>query len=218
MFIGHFGVALAAKPVAKQTSLGTLFLAGQFIDLLWPSLLLLGLETVEIAPGATALTPLEFTHYPISHSLLAVTAWSTLFAGIYFAVRRNVVSALVCAGLVASHWLLDALTHKPDLLLYPGGSMKIGMGLWNHPVLAVIFETVIVVLGVYLYLRTSKASDRVGAFAFWSLIGFLALIHIGNIFGPPPPSVEAIAWTSQAQWLLVAWGYWIDRHREIRVL
>ncbi len=140
MFIGHFGVGLASKPAAKQTSLGTLLLASQFIDLLWPTLLLVGLESVEIAPGSTKLTPLEFIHYPISHSLLAVVGWSILFAAVYFALRRTARPALICGALVASHWFLDALTHKPDLLLYPGGTTKIGLGLWNHPAIAIILE------------------------------------------------------------------------------
>lgn len=216
MFIGHFGVGLAAKPAAKQTSLGTLFLAAQFIDLLWPTLLLLGLETVRIAPGATKVTPLEFTHYPISHSLLAVIVWAVLFSSVYYLIRRLVVPALVCGGLVASHWFIDALTHQPDLPLSLGGSTRIGLGLWNSPVFAIGLELLIFAVGLILYLRTTKPSDKVGSFSLWSLVVFLLLVYVLNIFGPPPPSVEAIAWTAQAMWLLVAWGYWVDRHRELR--
>jgi len=140
MFIGHFGVGLAAKSAAKQASLGTLFLASQFIDLLWPTFLLLGVESVKIVPGATKLIPLEFVHYPFSHSLLAVAAWSVLFGAIYFAVRRAVLPAVICGGLVASHWVLDALTHQPDLPLTLGGSSRIGLGLWNYPALAIGLE------------------------------------------------------------------------------
>lgn len=217
MFIGHFGVGFAAKPAAKQTSLGTLFFAAQFIDLLWPTLLLLGIETVKIAPGATKVTPLEFTHYPVSHSLLAVLAWSVLFGAVYFVVRRSVWSAVVCSGLVASHWFLDALTHQPDLPLSPGGSARIGLGLWNSPVLAIGLELLIFGGGLVLYLRTTMPSDKVGSLSLWSLVAFLLLVYVMNIFGPPPPSVEAIAWTAQAQWLLVAWAYWVDKHRRLRV-
>lgn len=214
MFIGHFGVGLAAKPAARQVSLGTLFLAAQFLDLLWPTLLLLGVESVEITPGITELVPLEFTHYPVSHSLLAVAAWSLLFGGAYFVARRSKVSALICAGLVASHWFLDALTHRPDLPLVPGGVARIGFGLWNQPALAILLESFVFAAGVALYLRATRPSDRVGTVGFFSLIGFLVLVYLGNLFGPPPPSVDAIAWTGQAQWLLVVWAYWIDRHRE----
>ena len=218
MFIGHFGVGLAAKSAAKQASLGTLFLASQFIDLLWPTFLLLGVESVKIVPGATKLIPLEFVHYPISHSLLAVAAWSVLFGAIYFAVRRAVWPAVICGGLVASHWVLDALTHQPDLPLTLGGSSRIGLGLWNYPALAIGLELLIFAGGLFLYLRTTKSSDMVGSIGLWSLVAFLVVVYGGNIFGPPPPSVNAIAWTSQAQWLLVAWGFWIDRHRELRVV
>jgi len=217
MFIGHFGVGFAAKPAAKQTSLGTLFLAAQFIDLLWPTLLLLGLESVRIAPGATKVTPLEFTHYPITHSLFAVVVWSVLFGAIYYIVRRSVLPAVVCSGLVASLWLLHALTHQPDLPLSPRGSARIGLGLWNSPVLAIGLELLIFVGGLALYLRTTRPSDKVGSLSLWSLVAFLLLVYVMNIFGPPPPSVEAIAWTAQAQWLLVAWAYWVDRHRQLRV-
>jgi hypothetical protein len=216
MFIGHFGVGFAAKPVARKVSLGTLFLASQFIDLLWPTLLLLGLETVTIVPGATKLTPLEFTNYPISHSLLAVAGWSVLFGAVHFATRRNAWQAFVCASLVAGHWLLDLLTHQPDLALSPGGSIRVGLGLWNHPVFAISIEMLLFVGGLLLYLRTTIPLDRVGSLGLWSLVLFLTVIHIGNIIGPPPPSVRAIAWAGQAQWLLVAWGYWVDRHREPR--
>ena len=84
MFIGHFGVGFAAKKVAVKPSLGTLFLAAQFVDLLWPLLLLLGLERVQIDPGNTVVTPLDFIRYPISHSLLAVIIWGLIFGGIYY--------------------------------------------------------------------------------------------------------------------------------------
>jgi membrane-bound metal-dependent hydrolase YbcI (DUF457 family) len=131
MFIGHFGVGMAAKPAARRTSLGTLFLACQFLDLLWPTLVLLGIEKVEVAPGATRLTPLEFVYYPFSHSLLAALVWSALFGLVYFVIRRDPKGSLVCAALVTSHWLLDVLVHKPDLPLSPGSTVKIGLGLWN---------------------------------------------------------------------------------------
>ena len=217
MFIGHFGAGLAAKPAAKQISLGTLFLASQFIDLLWPTLLLLGLESVKIVPGATKLIPLEFVHYPISHSLVAVVVWSVLFGSILFVVRRSAASAVVCGALVASHWFLDALTHQPDLPLRPGGSVVVGLGLWNYPAIAIGLEMLIFAGGLFFYLQTTRSSDRIGSIGFWSLVAFLLVIYSGNIFGPLPPSVNAIARTSQAQWLLVAWGYWVDRHRVLRV-
>ena len=131
MFIGHFGVALAAKRVAPRTSLGTLVMAAQFVDLLWPVFLLLGVERVIIAPGTTAVTPLDFIFYPFSHSLLADLGWACLFAGIYKTVKRDSRGAACLWFVLISHWLLDALSHLPDLPLYPGSSTYVGLGLWN---------------------------------------------------------------------------------------
>ncbi len=213
MFIGHFAVGLGLKRFAPRVSLGTLFLAAQFIDLLWPSLLLLGLERVEIAPGITQVTPLDFTHYPISHSLLAVIGWALLFALVYFFLSRSHRAAIAIAAAVLSHWLLDLLTHRPDLPLYPGNSPHFGFGLWNSLAATLAVEIPIFALGIYLYLRCTTARDRVGSVGLWALLIFLLAVYLGNLFGEPPPNVTALAWVGQAQWLLIAWGYWVDRHR-----
>jgi hypothetical protein len=213
VFLGHFGAALSAKPQARQASLGTLVLAAQFVDLLWPTLLLLGLESVRIAPGATAVTPLEFASYPISHSLLAVIGWAALL-GILYRVRSGSARAAgIVAALVTSHWVLDFITHAPDLPLTPGGATRVGLGLWQSWWGTFAFESLLFAIGVTLYLRVTRARDRAGAIGLWGLIALLGVIHLANVLGPPPPSVGAIAWAGHAQWLLVAMGYWIDRHR-----
>ena len=124
MFLGHFGVGFGAKAAAPKASLGTLFLAAQFVDLLWPTLLLVGLEKVVIAPGITRVTPLDFTDYPITHSLIAAIVWAALFAGAYFLMRKYPKGAWICGAAVLSHWVLDLLTHRPDLPLVPGGTAK----------------------------------------------------------------------------------------------
>jgi hypothetical protein len=213
MFLGHFGVGFGAKAAASKTSLGTLFLAAQFVDLLWPSLLLLGLETVEIVPGITVVTPLDFTSYPITHSLAAVLVWAALFAGVYCLLKRYPKGAWVCGLAVISHWVLDLLTHRPDLPLVPGGAARVGLGLWSSLPATLVVELGIFAIGVFLYLRTTRAADRIGSAALWVLVGFLLVVYFGNLFGAPPPSVTALAWVGQAQWLLVIWAYWIDRHR-----
>ena len=176
----------------------------------------MGLETVEISPGITRVTPLDFTHYPISHSLLAVLCWSFLVAGTYYLMRRYSKGAWLCGLAVLSHWLLDALTHRPDLPLVPGSDFRVGLGLWNSLSATLAVEVLIFALGVVLYLRVTRASDRSGSVGLWSLVGFLLVIYLGNVFGAPPPSDMAIAWMGQAQWLLVIWGFWLDRHREER--
>lgn len=217
MFIGHFGIGLAAKKAAPQVSLGTLLLAAQFIDLLWPSLLLLGLERVRIAPGITAVTPLDFEYYPISHSLAAVFGWGLLVGMIYFISQRQgrhgARNALLLGSLVVSHWFLDALVHRPDLPLYPGSHALIGLGLWHSLALSLAVELPLFLVGAWLYCRATVAKDRTGRWALWGLLGTLLAIHAGNLFGETPPSPQAIAWVGQLQWLIVAWGYWLDGHR-----
>lgn len=216
MFIGHFGVGFAAKRIAPRVSLGTAFLAAQFIDLLWPTLLLLGLESVRIAPGTTAVTPLAFEHYPISHSLLAVIGWAVLLGAVFRVMRKDTRGALVVAALVVSHWLLDALVHAPDLPIAPGSAARVGLGLWNSPLATHLVEIPLFALGVWLYARSTRALDAVGRWSLVALVLFLLAIHAGNLLGPPPDNVGLIAWAGHAQWLLVAWAYWVDRHRPHR--
>jgi len=216
MFIGHFGIGFGAKKAAPKISLGTLFLAAQFLDLLWPTFLLLGWEKVKIEPGNTVMTPLDFTHYPWSHSLLMAIVWGILFGIVYYFIRKRKYESILLGVLVVSHWILDLLVHGPDLLLYPGSSWTIGWGLWNHQVTEILVEGGIFIIGVWFYLQTTKARDRIGKHALWPLIIFLVVIHLGNIVGPPPPDVNAIAWVGEAQWLLVLWAYWVDRHRMAR--
>lgn len=213
MFLGHFAVGFGAKVAAPKVSLGSLFLAAQFIDLLWPSLLLLGLEQVRIAPEHPPGPPLEFTHYPFSHSLLAVLGWSVLIGGVYYLLRRERRGALVMGLAVLSHWLLDLLVHYPDLPLYPGASPRLGLMLWSLPEIEMIFELGLFVLGIGLYLRVTRPVDRAGKWTLAGLALFLIAIQVSNSLGPPPPSVSALAWVGQAQWLLVVWAYWVDRHR-----
>jgi len=215
MFIGHFGVGLGAKRVARAASLGTLFLAAQWLDLIWPALLQVGAERVAIAPPGSGPIPLTFEHYPISHSLLAVVGWGILFAGVYWAARRSAKVAVVLGLCVVSHWVLDLFVHVPDLPLTPGGDARIGFGLWLHPAIEIPLEFGLFALGLALYLHTTRARDRTGVFALWGLVVFLVLIHLGNILGPPPPSTVAIAWAGHLQWLFVLWGWWVDRHRAV---
>ena len=215
MFIGHFAVGFAAKNIDSKPSLGTFFLASQFIDLLWPLLLLLGLEHVEIDPGNTAFTPLDFTYYPISHGLAGVLFWAVLFGCVYYALKKNLRSAILLGTLVLSHWILDLVAHRPDLPLFPWVDMKVGLGMWNSIALTMLVEGGIFVLGVYLYMQVSKSQSRSGTIGLWSLLIFLVIIYVMNVLGPPPPSAQAIAVVGLSQWLLVAWAYWVDRNRII---
>ena len=213
MFIGHFGLGFAVKTLSPRVSLGTLFIAVQFIDLIWPTLLLLDIERVTISPGATAVTPLIFEYYPFSHSLLAVLIWAFLVGVIYFLIQRNYKGAYVLGVLVISHWVLDAIVHQPDLPLYPDSNVLVGLNAWSSLPVTLAIEVPLFALGIWLYARSTKAINRSGRWGFWGLVMFLLLIYAANLFGEPPPSTEAIAWVGQLQWILVLWGYWIDRQR-----
>jgi hypothetical protein len=213
MFIGHYAVAFGVKRAVPRVSLGVLFAATSLIDLLWPIFLLLGWERVRIDPGNTVVTPLDFVYYPITHSLIGAAGWAVLLALLYWAWTRYAAGALVVALVALSHWFLDLLVHRPDLPIVPGSSHLVGLGLWNSFPGTILVEGGLCVAGVWLYATAAHARDRVGRYAFWSLVGFLALIYAANLLGPPPPSVNAVAYAGLASWFLPFWAAWFDRHR-----
>lgn len=217
MFVGHFAVAFGAKRAVPAVSLGTLFIAGQLADLVWPVLVIAGIERVGVQPGLTVVTPLDFVYYPFSHSLLAAAAWALLFGAAYMGLRKATAgTGAVLAIVVASHWVLDALTHRPDMPLTIGvNSARVGLGLWNSLPGTIAVELSLFAGGLWLYTRATRAIDRAGRLALAGLATFLLLIYAANLFGPPPPSGMTAAWSALAMWLLVAWGYWVDRHRTL---
>jgi len=215
VFIGHFGVAFAAKRIAPQVSVGTTIFAAEFLDAVWPVLVLTGLERVEIRPGITVVNPLDFVSYPWSHSLAMAIAWGALFGAVYFALRRNARNAVILGGIVVSHWVLDWIVPRPDLPLTPAdGSARYGLGLWNSVPVTLLLELGLFAAGIALYLASSRARDRIGNAALWALVALLLVSYFGATFGPPPPSVQVVAMSGLAGYLMVAWGWWIDRHRE----
>jgi hypothetical protein len=203
---------LAAKRVAPGPSLGTAVLAAQWADGIWPVFVLLGLERVEIVPGITKMTPLEFVSYPYSHGLVADIGWAALFAVVYGTLRRDWRGAFWLAALVLSHWGLDAVAHRPDMPTWPGGP-KLGLELWHSVGGSLIVEFGLYGAGVWLYERSTRARDALGSVLFWALVIVLAAIYVASVVGPPPPSARALAITGVVAWLFVPWGYWIDRHR-----
>jgi hypothetical protein len=212
MFIGHFAVGLSAKKVAPKISLGTLFLSALFLDLLWPIFLVLGLEHVRIVPGNTAFTPLDLYDYPFSHSLLWVIGWSLGFGLVYLMLRRYPLGAWVVGICVFSHWILDFITHRPDMPIFPHGPY-VGLGLWNSVPATIIIEGALFITGVILYSRSTVAINRTGRYSFWALIIFLTISYIDVIVGTPPPNEKILAIVGLSTWLILPWGYWIDRHR-----
>jgi len=212
MFIGHAAVALAAKPLLPRVNLALPLAAAFWVDMVWPVFLLLGVEQVRIDPGNTAFTPLDFVHYPWTHSLAAVIVWSVLFG--LACIKTGKREAVILGLLVFSHWVLDAISHRPDLPLWPGSGTLIGFGLWNSVPATMIVEGAMFAAGVWIYARSAPSRDRTGTWAFRGLVGFLALAYLGNVFGPPPPNVQAIAIAGIAGGVLFTlWAWWADRHR-----
>lgn len=206
MFLGHFAIGLAARRFTPAVSLGTWFLAVQLVDLVWPVLLLSGIEHVRIVPGITAFTPLDFYDYPITHSLVGGLAWAALLAlfsrGVY---RDGRVAFLLGAG-VLSHWVLDVIAHRPDMPVLPSGPY-VGLGLWNWVAATLLVELGIFVLALVIYVR----GVRPPGLGFWTMVGVLLVAYFGAAFGPPPPDVSTLAVSALAVWLFVGWAWWVDR-------
>ncbi len=214
MFIGHFAAAYAAKKLAPRTSLGTLFAGAQLPDLVWPWLVLAGVEHVSIAPGDTAFTPLRFDAYPISHSAVTIALLGAALGALHFWRRRRFRDALVLALLPLSHWLLDVVSHRPDMPVWPGGP-RLGLGLWNSVPATLSVELLLFAASLGLALSATRARDRIGRWGFVGLAALLLAIYAANVTSPPPPSVEAIGWAGAIGGILfIALAAWIDRHRE----
>lgn len=215
MFIGHFALGLAAKRAVPGVSLAALLGAAQFADLLWPVLVAVGVEQVRIDPGNTAVTPLDFVSYPYSHSLVMLVVWGAIVG--WLCQRATGTSGRTFAvvfGLVVSHWVLDVITHRPDMPLYPGGGPKFGLGLWNSAAATAAVEVPMYALGVWMYLGATRARDRIGRWAFGSMAAFLAVVYGVNLMGMPPPSVAALSAAAIGAGIVgTLWSWWADRHR-----
>jgi hypothetical protein len=217
LFLGHFGAAFALKRLEPKLSLGTLFLAVQLPDLLWGAFLLLGWERVRIDPGYTAVTPLQFTDYPISHGLLGMAGWAVALAAMYYSwptrdTSRHWQAAVLVGLAVLSHFVLDLVVHVPDLPLSGGSAVRLGLGLWNQPIATLLLELGSLAAGVAVYLafRSNRHPVRPGRLALLVLV--LVGIYLLSFFGPPPPSVGAIGVADiTGLLLLVALAAWADR-------
>jgi membrane-bound metal-dependent hydrolase YbcI (DUF457 family) len=217
MFLGHYGVAFALKRVEPKVSLGTFFLAVQLADLLWGCFLLLGWEQVRIDPSAGAVAPLEFVHYPISHSLVGAFAWGIAAGAVYYSwptrdTSRHWQAALLVAAAVASHWFLDVLVHFPDLPLAGEGSPQLGFGLWANLPLTIALELLTLVAGVAVYVlrRSHRHPVRPGRLA--GLLIVLLALYAASVAGPPPQSVRTVAVADIIGLVaLAAFAGWTDR-------
>ena len=213
MFVGHTAVALAAKSSAPRTSLGVFVAAAYALDLLWPVLVVLGIERVRVDPGNTAFTPLDFESYPWSHSLLMAAVIGLVGVVLARARKADRQTQMLVFLLVVSHWVLDFFSHRADMPLWPGPSPLVGLGLWNSVAATLVIEGSLFAVAVAFYARATMARDRVGVIAFWLFVAVQTLLWASSPWSPPPPSSAVLGWAGLVTWLFVLWAWWLDRHR-----
>ncbi|HLK68020.1 MAG TPA: metal-dependent hydrolase [Bryobacteraceae bacterium] len=214
MLVGHFAVGLAAKRIQPAISAGTLLLAAMFADLLWCFLMLAGIEHVQFKPGLGVANYFVASDIVFSHSLLMDALWAGLLAAAYYWKRRNPLASWVIAGAVLSHWLLDWISHRPDMPLSPGLHRYFGLGLWGSIPASLIVEGGFWAFAVILYARATRPKGRVGVYAYWGVVAILTLAWYNNLAGPPPPNPHTAPIASLIFFsLTVAWAYWMNKVR-----
>ncbi|HSC37261.1 MAG TPA: hypothetical protein VLD19_05310 [Chitinophagaceae bacterium] len=215
MFIGHYGLAFGVKKAAPGISLGLLFIATQFADILWPFLLVFNVEQVNLTPGPASVTPYVFTYYPFSHSLLMGVVWGLLAALLYWLIKRNTRNAVIIGLCVLSHWFLDLIVHLPDLPLAPGMTAKLGLGAWKSVALTQVLEGIFFVGGVFLYVRSTTPKNKIGKWGLPVLIALLLLVHLSSLFGTSSsPSLMGLFVSFNIfQLVVVLLAFWVDKNR-----
>jgi hypothetical protein len=216
MFVGHYSVAFAAKSDENRIPLWVLFIAVQFLDYIWATLVLLGIEKLRVIKGFTAGSMLDSYYHPYSHSLVAALIWSGGAAAIYKSAWRAKASRaapLLVGVAVFSHWILDFIAHPRDLAIYPD-KWKVGLGLWNYRDPEFGLEVALLAGGIVLYL----ARNAISAARKKAIIGFglaLVIVQIGDTFVPRTPLSDRA--TAMGVWifytLFVGVAYWLERTR-----
>jgi hypothetical protein len=216
MFVGHYAASLALKKFEKRASLGVLFLAVQFVDIVFFPFVLLGIERINIIEHYTQSTHFQLEYMPFTHSLVA----SLLWAGAAYVLFRWVVVkdhavALVMAIAVFSHWLFDLVVHTPDLPLWSDASIKLGLGLWNNAAVTYALEAALLLGALWLYMKSTTATNRTGKYGMVIFVVFMLLMNIGNIFGPLQTDSKLVMSVSAltAYFLFAAIAFWLDTKR-----
>lgn len=216
MFVGHLAAAFVGKRTSRSTSLAWLVLAVMFVDLIWPLFLLAGIERVRIDPGNTAFTPLAFDHYPWTHSLLMGIAWGVALGAAASSRGVSTAGASLLAVLVASHWVLDFISHRPDLPLWPWPDGVYGLGLWHSIPATLLVEGLLWLAGILAFLRSRRPLGVSGRVALWSFLLVTTMLWASSPFSPPPPSETALLGFALFSWIVVPWAWWIERTSETR--
>lgn len=215
MIAGHAGLALAARSQYRDIPLGTLMTAAFALDLIWPVLILTGIEQVAIDPASTSFTPLVFTSIPWSHSLVMTLVWGVAAAWLVRARGYRAEAGMLVGLLVVSHWVLDAIVHMSDLPLWPSQTAPLaGLGVWNSIPATLAVEGVLFALGVALYWRRTVARDWKGASGFWAMIIVIGIVWGVSPLMPPPATSTAVAFGALVLWVIPFWAAWCDFHRD----
>lgn len=215
MFVGHYGASFAIKAVRPAIPLWLLFIAVQLVDVAWSVLILLGIEKARIVPGITASNPFDLYYMPYTHSLVAAILWSVATGALCKVLLglRKWSSAAWIGAAVFSHWVLDWLVHRPDLPLYDD-TMKVGLGIWNYPVIALALEALLLFGGMCMYMRRTTAINAVVRFGPPAFGILMIAIQAYIFFGPVPGLPGELAVTALVSYIVFAAAIqWLDRQR-----
>jgi hypothetical protein len=216
MFIGHYAVGIAAKRFAPRVPLTLLLAAALLSDIIGSVFSLLGWEHARIAPGNTRFTPLDLYDYPWSHSLLMTITWATLFALIYHFLQSDLIGSLVIWFGATSHWVLDWITHRPDLPLYPGAQGRYGLGLWNSIPGTMLLESGMFSIAVWMYIHVTRPRDWVGKYIFFFFVFMLFLLYVEIPFSSPQQGSRLLDYAPIILTVIpLALASWFDTHRDI---
>jgi hypothetical protein len=194
MFVGHYSVALALKSEKNKIPLWVLFIAVQFLDYIWATLVLLGIEKLRVIKGFTAGSMLDSYFHPYSHSLVTAVIWSCIAAIVYkpicswLGLAYTKSASLIIGVAVVSHWLLDLIAHPRDLAIYDN-TLKVGFGLWNYRDPEFALEIALLAVGIMLYVaRNAMPAIRRGAVIAFGFA--LVVIQIGDTYVPRNPLTD----------------------------
>jgi len=224
MFIGHYAVGFGLKKVEPKLSLGTLIFGATLLDILFGIFVLTGVEHARIVPGASAAAPFEFYDYPISHSAFGAAVWSFTGFLVYWLWpgkdrAQRIRPAAVFALAIFSHYVLDVISHTPDMPLLGSGSPKLGFSLWDSLPATIAVEVALFIVGIVLYLRARRDLRPSAKYGLAALIIILTASFLGGSFGPPPPNMTVVGiMLTAGQAAYIAFAYWIDKKSRQREL
>ena len=216
MFVGHYAASLTLKSFENRVSLGVLFLAVQFVDILFFPFVLAGIERMNIVENFTQSTHFELEYMPFTHGLLSSVLWAVAAYAVFrWVVVKKQSVAVVVALAVFSHWLLDLPVHTPDLPLWSDTSPKFGFGLWNNAIATYLLEAALLLFALWMYLRSTKATTAVGKYGMIVFVGVLLLINVSNIFGAPmvDTKIGLSIFALSSYFLFAAVAFWLDSKR-----